>query len=238
MEPSTALALGSSVIQGIRGLFGGSSAKGEMEDLLNQRAAYKTPDEVYDILAATQNNASSGLDPVTLSYLTGQTNQTFAAGLGTAERLGANPNDLGALFEQKINATMKIGSENHSANMARFSEYLSALGSVAENKTAEWKSQQDILKDKIQAKAGEIKSYRADVGNSINTAVGALAADETGNLYNPNSTTSKSTTATSKAPVNPAGSYYSTEQWNELGSILNYKGDPTWASRALPYNDR
>jgi hypothetical protein len=237
MEPSTVVALGTSVVQAISGLIGGNSTKKQVQELLNQRKAYETPDEVYDILHATQNNAQSGLDPVTLSYLTGQVDQAFAGGSGVASRMGADPNTLGALFEQKVNATMKIGAENHGDNMARYSQYLGALSSVANNKAAEYKSQQDILKDKIQAKVGEMRSYGQDVGNGLDTIVGSLAAQETANLYKPKASSANNSNGNPKPVFNPTSSSYTPSQWQELGSILNYSGNNNWASNALPYTD-
>ena len=169
-------------------------AKKRQRNLLNQRKAYQTPEEIYDILNATEANASQGYDATTLNYLTNQTDQTFSSGADAILKAGGNPNDLSSLFGQKINAIMKIGSNNHELNMANFAQYLSALDSVASNKAAEQKSQQDIIKDKLQAEGLNIQNDTTNISNGLNTIVGTLSAEAIQNLYNPDGTLKKKRT--------------------------------------------
>lgn len=155
----------------------------KIKKLLAQRKAYKTPEEYFQILQATQSMAQQGYDPVTLNYLTDQTDRAFSSGLSTATRLGANPNDLSALFDQKMQGIMKIGAENAQLNMANFSKYLSALDVIGQNKAAEWSSEQDILKDKIQAASQDKAAGVQNVGSAANAFISMDSAAKTSDLY-------------------------------------------------------
>lgn len=173
------LGAGQTVLGGIQTISGNAAKK----KVLAKRKAYQTPQEVIDILNATENRAQTGYDPTTLNYLTNQIDRGFNGALGTAERLGADPNDLSALFDQKIQATMQVGAQNHQKNMENFSNYLSALQGVADNKAAEQKSQQDIVKDELQSASAEITAGTGNITNGINTGIGAWAAGQDAGLY-------------------------------------------------------
>lgn len=182
------VSLGLGVLQTGIGIVGGITNKARQKKYLGELKAYKTPQEVFDILNATQNNASQGLDPVTLNYLTNQTDQAFSSSIGAATRLGADPNDLSAIFSQKIDSIMKIGAENHTENMRNYSAYLSALGTVADNKAAEFKSQQDIVKNKLQATGVNLATATGNISGGLNTILSTLTADQIANLYNADGT--------------------------------------------------
>lgn len=181
---TTGLVLGGAqaVLGGIQTISGNAAKK----KALAQRKPYQTPQEIYDILNLTESNAQQGYDPTTLAYLTNQTDRAFSGALGTAKLLGANPNDLSGVFDQKIQGLMKIGSENHQLNMENFSKYLGALDSVASNKAAEQKSQQDIVKDYLQSAGQEVQTGTANISGGINTAFSSLTAGKTSNLYKEN----------------------------------------------------
>ncbi len=182
-------------VQAAGGIYQTISGNAAKNKALAKRKPYQTPQEIIDILNATQSNAQLGFNPETLAYLTNQTDRAFTGALGTAERLGADPNDLSALFDQKMQSIMKIGAQDHAYNMENFSKYLSALDSVAANKAAEQKSQQDIIKDQLQSAAQEIQTGTANISGGINTAMGAYAAGQTGNLYKPKVVSANKTAA-------------------------------------------
>lgn len=178
----------------------------KQNNLLAQRRAYQTPQEIYDVLNATENNASEGLDPTTLNYFSNQTNSAFAGSIGSAQRLGADPNTLSAIFGQNIDSIMKVGAENHRQNIQNFSQYLNALNSVASNKAAEQKSQQDILKDKLQATGLNLSNANSDISGGINNIFGALSADQTAKLYAlKNNNNNTGTNLTTNAIFNSTG---------------------------------
>lgn len=181
---ATPVGLGIGLLQAGVGIVGDITNKSRQKKYLGELKAYKTPQEVFDILNATQNNASQGLDPVTLNYLTNQTDQAFSSSIGAATRLGADPNDLSDIFLQKINSIMKIGAENHTENMRNYSAYLSALGTVADNKAAEFKSQQDIIKNKLQATGVNLATATGNISGGLNTILSTLTADQIANFYN------------------------------------------------------
>jgi hypothetical protein len=192
------ISVGLGVLQTGIGIVDDINNKAKQKKYLGQLKAYKTPQEIFDILNASQNNASQGLDATTLNYLTNQTDQAFSSSIGTANRLGADPNDLSAIFSQKVNSIMQIGVQNHQANMANFSQYLGALGLVADNKAAEFKSQQDIIKNKLQTTGVNLQTATNNISGGLNTLLSTLSADKIANMYNPDGTLK-----VKKAAVNP-----------------------------------
>ncbi len=165
------------------GLVQSITADAKMKKLLAQRKAYVTPQEIYDILNATASRASSGYDPQTLQYLTGQTDNALGASINAATQLGGDPNDLSKIFDQKIQATMKIGAENQLLNMQNFQRYLQAESVVADNKAAEQKSQQDMLNDRIQAAAINKQAGLQNIGSGLNAGLSVASAYGTAGLY-------------------------------------------------------
>lgn len=180
LSPLGPIIAGAQAAAGIIQMISGGA---KMKRALAERKAYVTPDEYFKIFQATQSNAQHGFDPTTLNYLTNQTDRAFDQATGAATRLGADPNDLSALFDQKLQAMMKIGAENHQLNMENFSKYLGALDVLGQNKAAEWKSQQDIVKDKIQAASAEKQAGLQNVGSAANAAIGLSASSQTMDLY-------------------------------------------------------
>lgn len=158
-------------------------ADDDAKKALAMRKPYKTPEELYKILQATEYNAQNGFDPATLAYLTNQTDRAFDSALGTAELLGANPNDLSALFDQKLQATLKIGSENAALSMENFSKYLSANQMIASSKDAEWQDAENKVKD-LQQQAGVAKAQATQqISEGLNTVVSGIGQLGTSDLY-------------------------------------------------------
>lgn len=169
--------------QGILGAIQADKGDERTKALLRKRKAFQTPEEIFDILQATESRASTGYDPATLSYLTGETDRAFNSSLETARLLGADPNTLGAAFDQKVTSIMKIGAENHALNLENFNRYLGAKELVAANDAAEQKSKQDLLKDDIQAAVADKQAGVQNVGNAINSTIGLISAGKTEELY-------------------------------------------------------
>lgn len=177
------IGIGLAGFQTALGLVQSISGDAKMKKLLAQRRAYVTPDEIYDILNATASRASSGYDPGTLNYLTNQTDRAFSSSINAATLLGGDPNDLSAIFDQKIQASMKIGAENQLLNMKNFERFLQAESVVAENKAAEQKSQQDIIKDKLQAAGVNKQAGLQNIGSGLNAGLAVASSYGTANLY-------------------------------------------------------
>lgn len=146
-----------------------------------QRTSYKTPDEIFKILNLSLSAA--GGDTITRDFQTNQLDRMFGGITGNAMRLGADPNDLSALFEQKINGLMKVGQQFHASNMEAMSKVLAAYDIVSQNKVAEWRSREDILKDKIQAAAMEKQAGIKNIGSSANAFISLVGAAGTSGLY-------------------------------------------------------
>lgn len=185
-------------LQGALGIIQTISGDAKAKRLRSQRTAYKTPQEIFKILQATEQNMG-GYDPTTLGFLTNQTDRAFDQATGAATRLGANPNDLSAIFDQKIQGIMKIGADNHALNMEQFGKYLSALDTVASNKAAEWKSKEDMIKDDIQSATAEKAAGIQNIGSAANAFISMNASAKTADLYTDKTT--KDALATAGAPV-------------------------------------
>jgi len=167
--------------QGVVNLVNAGDTKRRISKLLGQRQAYSTPDEIFQILNATQSAAQG--DTTTRDFQTNELNQVFSNILNTSELLGADPNSLSALFQSKIGGLLKIGEQFHTSNMESFGKYLGALSTVADNRAAEWQSQQDIIKDKLQAEGVNLANNYGNVNAGINTLIGGLSADQQMKLY-------------------------------------------------------
>ena len=165
------------------GFIGKGKRTREMNALIAQRKAFQTPDEILKIEQGTQANTANGLGAETLSFLTNQSERAFSGAVGSANLLGGDPNTSASIFDQNFNNIMKIGSENHAANLAKFTQYLGALNTVAENKVAEQVSKDNLLKDQIQAKAAAGADANKNIQNGLNTAVAGAGAYAAGQLY-------------------------------------------------------
>lgn len=186
VDATAAVGAAQTVLGTIQSLTGASKSK----KLLGQRTAYKTPQEFLDELNATQSNAQSGFDAFSLNYLTNQIDQSFGSSVDSIEKYGAtsgrvDPNVLSSIFTQKVNALGQVANENHALMMDNFSKYLGALNTVGENKAAEWQSQQDIIKDKLQAASGQQTVGNQNISGGLSDLLKALTTDQTMNLYNP-----------------------------------------------------
>lgn len=147
---------------------------------------YQTPQEVYDVLNATEANAGSGFDPTTLNYLTNQSDNAFAGTLGTAQRLGGDPNALSFIFGQKMNDIQGIAAQSHQLQMQNFSAYINAENAVGANDAAEQKSAQDLLKDQLQKIANDKVVAAGQISQGINTGISTLSNYELAKLYSTN----------------------------------------------------
>ncbi len=174
---------GIAAVQAGLGIVQTISGDAKAKRLQAQRTAYKTPEEIFKILNLSLNNGQG--DTLTRDFQTGQVDRAFSQVLGNATRLGADPNDLSALFDQKINSLMQVGNQFHASNMEAFSKVLSAYDIVAENKAAEWKSQQDILKDQIQAASAEKAAGIQNLGSAANAAISLSSSSQVKQIYDP-----------------------------------------------------
>lgn len=169
------------VAQAAYGIIKGINTDKKIKGLLAQRKSYKTPDEIFQILNATEQNAQG--DTQTRDFQTNQLDRAFSQQLGTAELLGADPNALSSLFDQKVQGIMQIGQQFHASNMEAFGKYLGGLNTVAENKAAEQISKDNLIKDQLQALGQQRQDNTKNIGSGINAIIGGLAADETSSLY-------------------------------------------------------
>lgn len=170
-----------SAAQAAMGIIQTISGDAKAKRLMAQRTAYKTPDEIWKILNASLSGAQG--DTITRDFQTDQLDRAFSQTLGTATRLGANPNDLSMLFDQKMQGVLKVGQQFHASNMEAFGKVLSAYDLVAQNEAAEWSSEQDILKDKLQAAAADKAAGIQNIGSAANSFISLSAAGKTSNIY-------------------------------------------------------
>lgn len=171
------------IIQGISGASQAKKARDNQAQLFSQRKAYQTPQEIFDILNMSRNNAQTGYSPDTLSYLTSQADIGLGSSLGTAERLGADPNQLGGIVDNYFQDIFRIGNENELLKLKKFDSLINATNLVASNSDAEYASRENILKDQLQTQAANLQAGRENIQSGINTIIGAGSAFETALLY-------------------------------------------------------
>ena len=181
------LAAAQTVLGAVQAIDGGAKAKRFMK----QRRAFKTPEEVFKILQATQS-IQGGFDSTTLGYLTSTADNATSATLNAAKLLGADPNALSNILDQRIQAGFRIGAENQLENMKNFGKLIGAYGLVADNKAAEQKSQQDIIKDQLQAASAEQQAGLQNIAGGANTALSTFSSAKTASLYGLGDTSSTS----------------------------------------------
>ena len=177
-------------VVGVTGIVVGAVQTGKankrIKNAMNQRKPYQTPDEVYKILNAAENKSQG--DTITRDYNTNQLDMSFADALGTAETLGAGPNQLSALFGQKVNGMLQVGEQYHRSNMEGWGNYMKALAVVGENKAAEQTSRDNIWKDYIQALSKQKEAGQTTTNAGINNLISGIGIYGTNQLYTDKST--------------------------------------------------
>lgn len=186
MDPLSAVQIGLGAIKTVGGLIAQSKARKRMDKLQSQRQAYKTPEEVFQILQATQQNAQSGLGAETLRYLTGQNDRALSTSINSANLLGGDPNDLGALLERSMQQSMAIAGQDTAMRMENFGKYLGAVNTVADNRAAEQISRDNILKDQIQGASAEGGDATKNLQGGLNSILAGGAGQFMSGLYNQN----------------------------------------------------
>ena len=167
-------------VMGAIDMIGGTN---ERNRLMAQRKAFKTPQEYFDMYNAAQSMASQGYDAFTLSFLQNNIDQAFAESADASLKFGGDPNDVAALFSQRVSGLMKVGAENHAKNLENFSRWYAAKDLIGQNAEAEWASEQDILKDKIQAANQRRREGFQNIIGAINTFTSSGAAGKTMGLF-------------------------------------------------------
>lgn len=175
-------------------------ANREQERLFKQRKAFQTPSEVFDILNLTTSNAAQGYSDDTMQFLTGQAGSGLAGSLATAERLGADPNQLSGLLDSYYGDIFKIGAENDLLKMKKFDSLTNALQLVAANKEAEYQSKENLLKDRMQSVASRVQAANVGQQSGLNLLTSGLANLAAGFLYD-NSTPNRPGITASNIPA-------------------------------------
>lgn len=191
-------------IGGIQAIIGAGQANRANEDLkklFSQRKAFKTPAEIFEILNMQQFNAAEGFSDDTTSYLTGQAGAGLAAGLGTASRLGADPNNLSGIIDSYYADIFKIGAESDLVKMKKFDSLTSALQLVAQNKEAEQVSADNLIKDQMQAAAARLNAGQQNIQSGLNASINSLTTLAMSDLYKDKDGKDKDKTKLVKAAV-------------------------------------
>jgi hypothetical protein len=144
------------------------------KELFAQRKAYKTPKEVLDLVGISQNRAQTGFDPVTMNYLTSQSDRATAGALGTARQLGANPNDISGILDQSFQNIFKIGSENQLQQMRNFDRLFNSLQLLSNERGAEWASSENMLKDRMQLVTAQAAAAQKEKESGTNLIMSGL----------------------------------------------------------------
>lgn len=192
-------------------------SKKRTNKLIDQLTPFTTPDAFYQGLNLTENRAQG--DTVTRQFQQDQLDNAFAGYLGAATNLGADPNQLSAVFGQKIQGLMSIGQQFHQSNTEAFSAMLAGFNALAENKTAEQVSKNDIIKNRIQAENANFKTANDNIGNGLNTLLASLSSKGIMDLFSQNSSNSGGGVVGSLATSSPVGSNVSAPAAGGLAPI-------------------
>lgn len=172
---------GLGVLQTGLGIVQDIKANKKINGLLDQRKAFQTSSQVYDIINATLNQAQG--DTITRDYQTNAINQNLSNTVGTATRFGADPNMLSSLFQNSVNGIMQAGQQFHQSNTAAFSNVINAFKLLSDNKDAEYASQQNIIKDKLAAAGANLQTGTQNVSGGLNTILNSFSSKATGDLF-------------------------------------------------------
>lgn len=179
-------------------------AKKRINNLIDQLTPYTTPDSFYQGFNLTESRAQG--DTVTRQYQTNALDNTFASYLSSATNLGADPNALSAAFGQKIQGMMQIGEQFHQSNTEAFSAMLQGYNALAQNKTAEWASKNNRIKDKIQAENANFKTANDNINNGLNSLQSSLSAQQIADMFKQNVASGDTGIVGSRISVAPVGS--------------------------------
>lgn len=172
-------------IQAVAGTAMYLSGNKKQKQAFEEREAnlYQTPDEIYDVMDFAKNQAGTGLDALTMQYLTNQVNRSATGGMNTVERLGGNLNDIGGMIDRQIEGLMQVGAKNQQQRFANFSQYVDALKTMGQHKDAEWADKTNLIKDKLQAATQEKMAGLQSLVGAGNTVSGAFANKETMEMW-------------------------------------------------------
>lgn len=180
------LALGG--LQTALGIYQAISGGAKADRLMRKRKAFKTPEEILDLAKFDQSQVGTGLSPQVLQYLTGNADNALSTSLNTAERLGADPNQLSNMLDQRFQQNLSIGAQDQLENMKKFSAYRDSLQVLAANKAAEQKSQEDLLKDQLQAASATQQQAVPNILGGGNTILNTLSSAKIAELFKPQAT--------------------------------------------------
>lgn len=201
------LAIGEAALGAVQtgiGIVNSIGSKKRTNKLIDQLTPYTTPDAFYQGLNLTESRAQG--DTITRQFQQDQLDNAFAGYLGAATNLGADPNQLSAVFGQKIQGLMKVGEQFHQSNTEAFSAMLAGFNALAENKTAEQVSKNDIVKNRIQAENANFKTANDNIGNGLNTLLASLSSKGIMDLFSKNSDNSGSGYVAPLATTSPVDS--------------------------------
>lgn len=173
-------------VQIISDLTKAGKANRNLSRLFKQRRAFQTPSEIFDIVNAQESNAASGFSPETLQYLTMGANTGLASTLGSATRLGGDPNNFSSILDTYSRGIFSIGKENELVKMKKFDGLMNALQLLASNKEAEWLSEENLIKDQMAAEAQKIGAAEKGVGSGANLLVNSISAFGATDIYDNN----------------------------------------------------
>ena len=186
--PVTAQAVlgGAQAVQGLVQQFSGNA---RLKRLMQQREAYKTPDEVQQQLQIAENQAQSGYGADTMAYINNQTNNALTNSLDTVTKLGGDPNDISAIFSRNVDAIMKTAGDSEMAKVLKFDKLYTGLQGVIQGKDAEFADRRAKLDDQMASAGMKVKAGSQNLQSGLGNVVGAFANDAIANKGLPDSIT-------------------------------------------------
>lgn len=170
-------------LQTALGIYQAISGGAKADRLQRKRRAFKTPEEILDLAKLDQSRIGTGYEPGVLHYLTGNADNALSSSLNTAKLLGANPNQLNDLLEERFQQNLAIGSGDQLENMKKYSALRESMQILAANDAAEQKSREDLLKDQLQAASATQQQAVPNILGGGNTILNTFSAANTANLF-------------------------------------------------------
>lgn len=170
------------VTTAINAISAGATRRRQMK-LLNQRKAFKTPSEIYDILRASQYNASNGISQSTLDFLSNKLGERTASSIEAIRSMGGDKNLISSIFQSGAQESEGIAQMDIAESYKKYNTYLDALKDMAANKAAVQKSKDDLIKDKLQAERLNLTNENKAISGGLNMVNTALTTLATRDLY-------------------------------------------------------
>ena len=182
IEPGTAIQLGSTVLNAIKGigsLFGGKSEEEKAREELSRLKTpfYKIQDEYIQNRNIAGSMASSGLPDSTKNYYTTEAQRGLGSSLNAVMTAGGNPNDVNRLLDVYNNSINKVAAEDAQEKIKNIQNFMNVNREVAGQKTMQWSlNEYTPYQRKLKEITERIGAAKQNQNNAFNNIIGSVSA--------------------------------------------------------------